>query len=197
MNKIRSYLNGTVSQYGTDFKEKNTGELTDVPAFISLKWTGDSPIRIRVKREDTTENVLPIFEISGVLDAVDPTNSNPIYINNSSVTTDKFEDLGDPSGKYAREFVACLNPGVPFPDLTGRTDVTPIQCEGGENEIAFSMLDENPVPRTVFSVSIGQQQFVSGTIQDIYAYLGTVENLEMVLLSRDISPIDNGGSQNQ
>ena len=196
MNKIREYLNSSRSWYGN--LSERAGALTDTPIYMSLKWTGESPFRLTIKREDTTNEPFPLFEVSGVLDIVDELTWEEIYLNNSSVVPGDIVDIGDPTLKTTRQFSACLNPGVPFPDLTGRVQVGPL-CEGGEDEVAFSLTDLNPEPGPMFTVTFGGQSegdvAYTGTIQQLYEYLLSQSGIEVVLLSRDlpdaVDPLSN------
>jgi len=192
MNKIQEYLYGDTSAYRNPPLMENDGWLNVSPVFISLKWTGDSQIRLTIKREDTSIESLPLFEISGVLDTIDIITEKLTYKNNTSIVPKELIDIGDPTIKAAREFSACLNPGVPFPDLTGRpTDPDGgIFCEGGEDEVAFSLTDLNPEPGPMFTVTLGGQSegdvAYTGTIQQLYEYLLSQSGIEVVLLSRDL-----------
>lgn len=193
MNKIREYLNSDAGYFVGGLYEQ-TGTLTRRFVGFSLKWTGESPFRLTIKREDTTENEYPIFDVGGV-PVFNKLTESKVFMNNSSVVHEDLVGVGEWFFKPTREFSACLNPGVPFPDIPIE-DQPEIACYGGEDEVAFSLTDVSPVPQPAFTVVVEDQEY-TGTIQELYEYLDSLPNMEVVLLSRDLPVFDNDNSQNQ
>lgn len=189
MNKIRDYLNNNPNKYagwiGGELYEQD-GTLTGSFVYLSLKWTGESPFRLTIKREDTTENEYPIFDVGGV-PVINELTESTVFMNNSSVVHEDLVGVGEWFFKPTREFSACLNPGVPFPDISIE-DQPEIACDGGEDEVAFSLTDLNPEPGPMFTVTLGGQSegdaVYTGTIQQLYEYLLSQSGIEVVLLSR-------------
>lgn len=188
MNKIRDYLNNDAGFFGGGLYEQ-TGTLTGSFVYLSLKWTGESPFRLTIKREDTTESLFPLLGAGGVPYTRNNLTESVVFMNNSSVVHGDLVDISDPGLKTTREFSACLNPGVPFPDIPieGQPEIA---CDGGEDEVAFSLADQNPEPGPMFTVTLGGQSegdvAYTGTIQQLYEYLLSQSGIEVVLLSRDL-----------
>lgn len=155
--------------------------------YFALKWTGPGEnFRIRLTTPPEMNGPIHIEGLE-IPDGVGGT----AFINNSTLIS---ADGAPPETVWVEGFDACLSTSIPF-ELSVPPSVSMISCIGGEDEVAFSLTDVSFVPQPAFTVTVGGQTF-TGSIDEVYGYLNSLPNMEVVLLSRDLPVVDNGGSQN-